>query len=335
MGFEQLLMAHLLDFTTGDAAIAYRGDVPWHGFGFEMPANAGIDEWLTAARLNWSVKRRPIWTQVSDDADKIELPKMNALVRSDNGGILSVVSDRYKVVQPVEILEFFRDLVKDQGFEIETAGALADGKRVWALAKTGDSFNLGGKDPIRQYVLLATAYDKQFSTTAQYTGVRVVCNNTITLAIQQGEGQSSETVFRVPHHSTFDPSVAKQALGLLGASWQQFTSDATKLAGTPISKEDAIKFFLELTGFDAAKTFEEQGKVTYLSKRILEGYLGGPGSELDTAQGTLWGAVNAVTFFTDHRRRASNSGTRINSAWFGESSLLKRAAWDKAMAMAA
>jgi phage/plasmid-like protein (TIGR03299 family) len=325
---------HMIDFTTGSAAIAYRGDVPWHGFGFEMPANAPIEKWLEAAKLEWKVLRRPIWTQVMDGADKIPIDSMRGLIRSDTGSILSVVSEGYKVVQPAEILEFFRDLVKDHGFQIETAGALSDGKRVWALARTGENFNIGGTDPIKAYLLLATSYDKQFATTAQFTSVRVVCNNTIQIALQQGLGADSTSVFRVPHNSVFDPSLVKHKLGIVGDSWNQFTSDVTKLAGTPISKEAAIQFFLELNGFDEAKTVDEQSKVIYLTKKLVNAYEQGPGAQLDTAKGTLWGAVNAVTFFADHQRRAHDAGSRMNSAWFGPSSVLKRQAWDKAMAIA-
>lgn len=327
-------MSHELDFTTGQAAIAYRGNVPWHGYGFEMPANAPIETWLEAAKLNWEVRQRPVWTQLNEDTPTTKIERMRALVRSDTGDVLSVVGDKYKVVQPREVLEFFRDLVKDQGFEIETAGALAGGARVWALAKTGESFKAGKDDAVAAYLLLATSYDKKFATTAQFTGIRVVCNNTMTIALNQGEHQGDSTVFRVPHCTEFDAFSAKAQLGLLGGGWQQYQTDVQKLVATPISKDDAIKFFLELSGFDKAKTLEEQTTVNYFTRKLLTSYEHAPGQQLTSADGTLWGVVNAVTHFTDHVRRARDRGSRVNSSWFGPSAQMKRDAWDKAMELA-
>lgn len=330
-------MAHLLDMTTGEAAIAYRGEVPWHGYGFEMPPNAPIDEWLKAARLEWTVRRRPVFTQIFDGQPHIAIDNLEALVRSDTNAVLSTVGPRYKIVQPRAVLEFFRDLIDGQGFELETAGALADGKRVWALAKTSDVYNLAGQDPIRLYLLLATSYDKQFATTAQFTGIRVVCNNTLTLAVNNGQGRGGEkdlTVFRVPHCTAFDADVAKAALGLRAASWDQFKADVYVLANTHVTEQEARSFFLNLTGFDESKSEEEQLKANYLAQKLLQAAKEAPGSDLPTANGTLWGLVNAVTYFTDHKRRARDAGTRLNSSWFGTSAQLKKSAWDTALAWA-
>lgn len=326
---------HLLDFSTGDAAIAYRGATPWHGFGFAMEPGMPLEEWQKAARLDWTVKRRPVFTQLYDDQPHLPIESLEALVRSDSNAVLSVVGPQYKIVQPREVLEFFRDLIDSQGFELETAGALADGKRVWALAKTSEVYNLAGQDPIRMYLLLATSYDKKFSTTAQYTGVRVVCNNTLSIAVGQGlSGERVLTAFRVPHCTAFDADVAKAALGLRAASWEQFKADVELLSTTHVTPEQARRFFLNLTGFDEAKSEEEQLKANYLAQKLIQAAADAPGSELPTANGTLWGLVNAVTYFTDHKRRARDNGARLNSSWFGTSAQLKNTAWTQALAWA-
>ncbi|WP_414616819.1 DUF932 domain-containing protein, partial [Stenotrophomonas muris] len=92
------------------------------------------------------------------------------------------VSKRFKVVQPGEILEFYRDLTQHSGFELETAGVLKGGKKFWAMARTGQSTSLKGRDRVDGYLLLATACDGTLATTAQFTSVRVVCNNTLQIA---------------------------------------------------------------------------------------------------------------------------------------------------------
>lgn len=325
-------MAHMLDFTKGFAAIAYRGETPWHGYGAEMQPNEPLEAWYERAGLAYSVDRRPVFT-VGKDGTQVQVPKMRALVRSDNDATLSVVSDRYKVVQPKEVLEFFRDLIEDQGFELETAGALADGKRVWALARTGESFTLPNvPDQVSAYLLLATSYDKQFATTAQFTSVRVVCNNTLSFSISEGERSDGKHVFRVPHTSDFDSTLIKGSLGLLGPSWQQFEEDVRKLSSVPISKRQVIEFYMELMGYDEEA---DDPQNAYVVKKLLQSYEYGPGQELKSAKDTLWGVIGGVTYFTDHVRRAHNNGTRINSAWFGESAQLKQKAWDRVHDIAA
>lgn len=326
-------MAHMLDFSKGFAAIAYRGETPWHGYGAKMQPNEPLETWYERAGLAYSVDRRPIFT-VGKDGTQVQVPKMRALVRSDNDKTLSIVTDRYKVVQPGEVLEFFRNLIERQGFEMETAGALADGKRVWALAKTGQDFKIPGvPDHLMSYLLLATSYDKQFATTAQFTSVRVVCNNTLSYSINEGERNDGKHVFRVPHHSDFNVNTVQASFGLVGPAWTAFTDDVVKLTQVKITKRQAVEFFMELMGYEEEDPQHAVDNV-YTIKKLLQAYEYGPGQDLPSAKDTLWGAVNAVTFFADHTRKARNTGSRINSAWFGESAGMKRRAWNQALDLA-
>ncbi|MEX2322088.1 MAG: DUF932 domain-containing protein, partial [Saccharospirillum sp.] len=129
----------------------------------------------------------------------LSYPDSKVLYRSDSKEPLSVVSQRYKVVQPGEILEFYRDLTEKSGFELETAGVLKGGRKLWALAKTGQSGMLKGVDKTDAYVLLATACDGSMATTAQFTSVRVVCNNTLAIALQ-GNAASVKVRHNVSDH---------------------------------------------------------------------------------------------------------------------------------------
>lgn len=108
------------------------------------------------------------------------------LMRSDTEEALSVVSGDYHMVQPKEVLEFYRDLVATCGYSLETAGALNGGKKVWALARTGMAEGIGDKgqdqDQLAAYLLLATSCDKTLATTVAFTSIRVVCQNTLSFA---------------------------------------------------------------------------------------------------------------------------------------------------------
>ena len=154
---------------------------------------------------------------------------------------LSVVSRRYNVVQPHEVLHFYQDLVEVGGFELETAGSLKGGRKLWALAKTGQDIKLKGGDRVKSYLLLATSCDGTLCTTAQFTSLRVVCNNTLQIALRDNTG-----AIKVPHSTQFNAAAVKEALGLGMANWDRFQQEMTSLSNRPVSPVEALNFFGEL-----------------------------------------------------------------------------------------
>src|ERR1039458_7300046 len=128
-------MTHEIDVSSGKPAIAYVGEKPWHELGEKLPEGASIDTWLRAARLDWELKRLPVQYLVDGSLRMME--DRFVLVRNDTNAALSVVSGDYQIVQPREVLEFYRELVATYGYALETSGALDGGRKVWALAKTG------------------------------------------------------------------------------------------------------------------------------------------------------------------------------------------------------
>jgi len=320
-------MSHELDMSKGFPAIAYRGDVPWHGYGQLMTGEETTDEWLQAAGLDYEVDARPAY-YLDTEGSQVLIPKAKALVRSDTNETLSMVSTRYKPVQPRVVVDFFKTLCEKQGFEMETAGALAGGRRVWALARIGKDFTLPPNDKVDGYILLATSYDAKFATTAQLTSIRVVCNNTLTWSLESDQ----RAVVRVTHSQNFDPDSVKANLGLLDEGWAGFTQQIKALSERHVSTMEAVQFFMELTGQgDEDPQFALDN--SYVLKKLWQTYIFAPGQQIESAKGTAWGLVNAVTYFADHTRKSSNNGTRVNSSWFGESAALKRKAFDMALAL--
>lgn len=158
--------------------MAYIGDEPWHGLGNELTPNQPIEVWAKQAGMDWTIESSDVSYYANHAAGgKLIMPFADnkVLYRSDTLEPLSVVSQRYQEVQPSEILEFYRDLTEQADFELETAGVLKGGRKFWALAKTGQSTALKGKDVSNGYILLATACDGTLATTAQFTSIRVVC----------------------------------------------------------------------------------------------------------------------------------------------------------------
>ncbi len=319
-------MAHLVE------TMAYVGQTPWHGLGNPLGKRQSIDVWAKQAGMDWDIRETPVryMTRGNDVLGEImSFPEQKVLFRSDTNTPLSVVSNRYQVVQPREILEFYRDLTKVSGFELETAGVLKGGKKFWALAKTGQDFALKGNDVTNGYILLATACDGTLATTAQFTSIRVVCNNTLAVALAGGC-----SAVKVPHNTTFDAQAVKKQLGISVSNWDNFMYSMKTLSERKVKGKEAQNFFL--------RVFTDQGKpgVGTSNERsmskTLELFEGrGRGADLDSAKGTAFGLLNAVTEFVDHERKARNTDNRLDSAWFGQGANIKQKALEQALLMAA
>ncbi len=158
------------------------------------------------------------------------------LCRSDTRAPLSVVRKRYQVVQLQTILELYRDLTEQSGFELETAGVLKGGRKLWALARTGQTGSLAGNDQTNGYVLLATACDGTLATTAQFTSIRVVCNNTLAVALN-----GNTHAVKVRHSTTFDPQAVKKQLGISVSAWDDFMYRLKALSERRITRKTAEK----------------------------------------------------------------------------------------------
>jgi phage/plasmid-like protein (TIGR03299 family) len=319
-------VAHDIDLSTGKPAIAYVGEKPWHGLGEELPHGEPIETWLRAARLEWKLERLPV--QYLVDGRVRTMDDRFVLVRSDTHTALSVVSGDYQIVQPREVLEFYRELLDLYKYTLETAGALDGGRKVWALARTGvtGAADNDGKDELAAYVLLATSCDKTLATTAAFTSIRVVCQNTLFFAIEDIKTGRQPQV-KVPHNLRFDAAQVKQELGLMDKAWAGFIGKVHKMASFQMKPDAASSFFEDLLLQKNEKALSK--KARHEHETIIDLFASGPGQGLSSAKATLWGVVNAVTYYADHVR-SGPPGDRLDSAWFGAGYALKEKAWVKA-----
>lgn len=331
-------MAHMIDTTTGTAAMAYAGKTPWHGLGQTLSADADIATWTREAGLAYSVLESPVLFRTAAATEPELFKGRKVLHRSDTGAPLAVVSDGYHVVQPAEVMGFFDNLVKLGGFQMETAGALSYGRRVWALASVGAGADIVEGDTVKPYLLLGTSYDGTMATVAKFTTVRVVCNNTITAAVGgysngrviQGEREINngylKSAVRVLHSERFDPESVRLQLGIVANAFEGFLVQSRQLAASPMDQAAADDFVAELLRpyhTSARPVTESRAYV-----RIMQLFNGAAiGSDLAGVAGTRWAMLNAVTELVDHERGRSNN-TRMESAWFGAGAALKARAAD-------
>ncbi len=312
--------------------MAYAGETPWHRVGNKLAANQPIEVWKRQAGMDWKIEASEVrYITGSNSIGAIEaFPEQKVLYRSDTKAPLAVVSKRFNVVQPGEILEFYRDLTEVGGFELETAGVLKEGKKFWALARTGQSVTLKGRDKVDGYLLLATACDRTLATTAQFTSVRVVCNNTLQIAL----GDSTGAV-KVPHRSQFDPEVVKRQLGITVSSWDGFVARMKALVERPVDPdavEGLLRRVLTYAGQDGQRAAVNEQAVKTV-QALYDG--GGRGALMASTRGTAWGLLNSVTEYIDHHRRARSEDHRREAAWFGQGAQLKQRAWDEVMRLVA
>jgi phage/plasmid-like protein (TIGR03299 family) len=322
-------MAHLVQ------QMAYVGQTPWHDLGNQLPPKQPLDVWAEKAGMDWTICEAPVRYLAGTSGSLgaiMTFDDQKVLYRSDTKAALSVVGNRYQIVQPKEVLEFYRDLSEVSGFELETAGVLKAGRKFWALARTGKATTLKGSDVVNGYLLLATSCDGTLATTATPTTVRVVCNNTLNIALQ-----GATQAIKVPHSTSFDPLGVKKRLGIAVSQWDAFMYRMKTLSERKVKSHESLNYFLKVLCLSDGHADASAGLINERAlKRVQTLYEGeGMGAALASSQGTAWGLVNAVTQYVDHERRARSKEFRLDSAWFGQGAVLKQRALDHALQLVA
>ena len=312
-------MAHMIDTVSRATASYASTQREWHGLGQLMSVGASIEDWQREAGMNYKIQRSVIRyateRNLIDASEFRTVDDKHVLFRSDTGAALGVVSDSYKVVQPAEVLEFFRDWAAQGGLTIESAGVLFGGKRYFATAKLADAVSLdGGRDTVVPYALLSTSADGSLATECRWTTVRTVCNNTLTMA------RKSNAAYKVSHRSVFVASDARGAVESAHAEFGAFMAAARTLATVKMTVDEAENMTVRLL----LKTNEEVTRVSAGFNRIMGLFNGaGLGSNFETAHGTAWGWLNAVTEYADHHIRTRSDENRQASALWGPGDALK------------
>lgn len=317
----------------GFAEIAYVGEKPWHGLGQELQAGANLAVWREAAGMDWKIQRGVVRYATTHEADLglMEMPEQHVLFRSDTKQSLGIVSPKYKVVQPTQVLEFFRDLTDANGYTLNTAGTLFDGRRFWALASIGEEACVVGDDKVGGYLLLSTSCDGTLATTARFTTVRVVCNNTLSMAL---DGKAKREVV-VRHTSRFDAEQVKQQLGLARDHFGDFMKAARQLAKVRLTNERAGEFIGSLL-VDTKMVYKDDVTKSRQYQKIMDLFKSSAmGGTLAGVEGSAWGVVNAVTEYVDHHAKATTDSHRLANAWFGRGDDLKTTALERALVFAA
>lgn len=330
-------MAHEIDFSKGFNAFAFTGDRKdvWHHLGNQIEATDSLDTMMQKGGLGFACHKAPVQYALADGSMR-SFDNTSVIYRDDTGAALGTVSDnRYNIVQPTQIVEFFRDFLAQNQLTINTLGAVKGGRIVWCLAKLGPDFSflMPGKDRIDSYVRLQTSFDGTRATDLVATTTRQVCANTMAMVNVDADAKG----YKTSHSAQFDAKALQSAFGLLGEQ-QRMTADLwNAMSMRKVSDEEAAQYFCDLLDIEKSEVgqVDKDGKKLVATRTenklrdLVNAYTKGPGADLKSANKTAFGLMNAVTYYVDHEATVLDMDgdgkniARVQSAWFGSGAKVK------------
>lgn len=311
-------MAHMVE------TMAYAGELPWHGLGTKVSNDLTPQQMMEKAGVDWKVHE--VESFVEFNGNKMPTGQ-KSLIRETDGKILTNVGKDWHPCQNETAFEFFNEYVLAGDMEMHTAGSLRDGQYVWALAKVKESFDLFGGDQVDSYMLFSNPHVYGKSIDVRFTPIRVVCNNTLTFAL---DSQSQRAV-KVGHRAQFQPDMVKEQLGIAHEKFAKYKEMAQFLGSKRVTADSLIQYYNEVFPLTSGKDKQETISLETISRQAKNAYdvlETQPGAEY--AEGTWWQAFNSVTFVTDHVQ-GRNADNRLHSQWFGQNQLRKIKAAEKAV----
>tara|TARA_A100001011_G_scaffold383970_1_gene455945 strand:+ start:315 stop:1301 length:987 start_codon:yes stop_codon:yes gene_type:complete len=325
-------MSHELEIIDGQAQMAYAGEVPWHGLGVEVSNDLSPLQMMDKAGLNWKVETKNLYYNGYTGQD-VKVNSKKALVRESDGKLLDVIGSDWMPVQNEDAFNFFSEYVLAGDMEMNTAGSIREGKNIFALAKVKESFELFGGDKVDSYLLFTNPHEYGKSIDIRFTPIRVVCNNTLSMALSS----ESKNSIKVSHRCEFDADGVKETLGIASSKLAKYKEAAEYLGKKRYTVDSLIDYYNNVfprTSRSGSEEYKKKDKVDQLSKNARLAYDSinlQPGAQY--AEGTWWQAYNSVTFITDHIQ-GRNADNRLYSSWFGRNQVKKTNALKSALQFA-
>jgi len=266
----------------------------WNGLGESIVGAKSSEEAIKLAGLDWNVEPKPIQIIGGN-----KIPNTFANVRNSDNSVLGIVTERYEIVQNQEAFNF-TDYLLGEGVQYETAGSLSGGKRVWMLAKT-DTIKILGDD-ITPYLVFTNSFDGKGSVKVALTPIRVVCQNTLTLALKKATRKWS-----VKHTGDIAAKIdeAREALKLTNIYMEELQKTADELTQITIVNTDMLELMAKLLPIQGSPKQQENAKE---KREMLMGIYNNK-DDIQRFKGTAYGAINAVADFESHVTPLRNTKT--------------------------
>jgi len=309
-------MAHLInyDLRRGTYSFASNTERAWHGLGQVVNGAMTAAEVITLANLDYEVAKTPILIETPERAI---FPNRFATYRTDTNKPLGIVGKRYEIVQNRDAFGFF-DAIVDSGEAIyETAGVLGNGERVFIVAKLPQDFRIGG-EAIDSYILLTTSHDGTAPVIAGLTNVRVVCNNTLQAALRN---LSNRVTINHVGNAKEKLSEAHRVMGIASKYTAEVTEVFNRMADRLMTEDEYKKYFFEVLKPEYSV---EEGRENKISTRLMnmvdltyEFATTHPTQITPEANGTLWGAYNAISGYFNYCQEYKNAEEKFTTQFYG------------------
>ena len=275
----------------------YVRETPWHGLGTRVMEAPGSEDALELAGLNWKVRQEPIYTD-----NNLLIPGYKANVRDLDDKVLGVVTDRYKVVQNDEAFAFTDGLL-GEGVRYETAGALLDGRKVWILARMPREFIINGEQ-ISPYLVFSNTHDGSGAIKVAVTPIRVVCNNTLNLALS-----TAKRSWSMVHTGDVQGKMeeAKQTLFMAEKYMSRLGREFENLRKIELTDRQVMDFIKLLLPYENEDNSLHVRNINRLREDMQKRYFDAP--DLKDVGNNAYRFVNAVSDFATHSepiRRTKN-----------------------------
>lgn len=288
-------MAHELEIKADGTASMFSGEghTPWHGLGKVISGLATAEEALKFAGLDWNVLLQPSYMPTQDGDGFVKVPGSFHVVRDSDWKSLGDVGKDYKPFQNSEAFSFMNQITDTGSGDavFSTAGSLFGGSRVFMTLRIGDTFTVAGDDAHQLFLMVTNAHDGKQSFTAAITPIRVVCNNTVTMALNGAKQKWS-----LRHRVELKDKVqnAREALEMSFKYEEEFEKEVERMTKIQITKD---KFF------KIADTIIPESKVQHdiSVDALMAIWEAEPTVYTEGGKGNGWDAFNAVTFFADHK----------------------------------
>lgn len=313
-------------------SMAYTGEVPWHRCGTRVDHPMTAREAITAGGLDWRVTKEPIYCGQQRDVlikDRFVMRRLDRLDRPD-GGQLGVVGRDYEPLQNEEAFSFMDPVVGEGSALFHTVGALDGGRRVWLLAKLPGEIRITVNDVTEKYLLLSSSHDGTSAVRILFTPIRVVCQNTLNIALRDARGLS------IRHHSDVHERVkqAHKLLGIVNTTYDRAAESMQAMAKVQINS-DRLKAYFESVMPVSTDNDQLRAKVLERHHRLEELFTEGIGNSLPGVRGTVWAAYNGIVQWVDRESFTRRLKEPVKSTWFGQGRQLKERAFTQAERMLA
>lgn len=283
----------------------YVRQVPWHGLGVNVEKAPTSEDALRYADLDWRVEQTPVFTDSG-----IEIPGYKANRRDSDGSILGIVSDRYKIVQNTEAFEFTDELVgetEDGVVTYETAGSLAGGKKIWLLAKMPTKKVLD--DDVEPFMVFTNSHDGTGAIRIAMTPVRVVCQNTLNMALNNAKRQWS-----TKHVGDMQSKLeeAKLCLQLANNYMENLDIEADKLANARLYREQIEQILEEMFPVEENASDRKKQNIFKFKQNYWTAY---NMPDIAKFEDSAWKAVNAMSDVITHAGPNRNTPTFKENRW--------------------